>query len=96
MISKEKFLNEPAWGKALARYVNITRTRKGYTFKRLALELEQKLGVVQNDGNLRTKINRGNFGAQLFLMCLTVMDQDSIDIGEINSIVDDIKKEMSQ
>jgi hypothetical protein len=58
----------------------------------ICVKLEDRFGVVQTPDNLKNKINRGNFGAQLLMMIVTVLDVDVIDIVEINRLYESAKK----
>ncbi len=58
----------------------------GMTYAMLSNKLEA-LGTSQSPENLRVKINRGNFGAQLFLQLFLVMGKTEINLKEIETII---------
>ena len=59
----------------------------GISYADLSSKLEA-LGTVQSPENLRVKINRGNFGAQLFVQLLIVMGKAEIDLNELQEIIE--------
>ncbi len=58
----------------------------GMTYAMLSNKLEA-LGTSQSPENLRVKINRGNFGAQLFLQLFLVMGKTEINLKDIETII---------
>lgn len=86
-------INDPIWAAVLTRYLKIERTKQNFTFAKLSQALEEQVGIVQTADNLKTKFNRGNFGAQMLLMSLHVMGSKGIDMAEINDLYEKIKSE---
>ena len=88
--NKTAFLNDPIWAKVLSRYLKIERSKQNFTYQQLSDALASELGVHQNTGNLKTKFNRGNFGAQLFLMSLVVMGTKQVDVEQIRALYEQL------
>lgn len=65
---------------------------KGMEYKDLVLALEQ-LGVVQNESNLRSKVNNGSLGAQLFVYLLMALDTQMLELDQIKEILADVARE---
>jgi hypothetical protein len=86
-------INDPVWSAVLIRYLRMERSKQNFTFANLSQALEEKVGIVQTADNLKTKFNRGNFGAQLLLMCLYVMGSKQINMADIVELYEQIKAE---
>lgn len=84
-----RYLYDPVWAEVLVKYMRSVKERKQFTFDKLSEELEKQLGVTQTAGNLKTKLNRGNYSAQLLLMCIFVMGEAEIDMREITDLLAD-------
>ena len=80
---------DPKWAKGISRLIKAHMAASGITYADLSNNLK-KLGTSQSPENLRVKINRGNFGAQLFVQLLIVMGKTEINLKELESIVSNI------
>ena len=80
------YVNDPKWATGVSRLVKAQMAASGITYADLSNRLRE-LGTSQTPENLRVKINRGNFGAQLFVQLLIAMDKTEIDLKELESIV---------
>ena len=89
-------INDPIWSAVLVRFLKIERSRQNFTFAKLSQALEAKVGIVQTADNLKTKFNRGNFGAQLLLMSLYVMGTKQINMEDILDLYQQIKAEQEE
>lgn len=88
-------INDPVWSAVLIRYLKMERTKQNFTFAKLSAALEEQAGIIQTADNLKTKFNRGNFGAQLLLMCLRVMGTKQINMDDIEELYQKIKLEQA-
>lgn len=86
-------INDPIWSAVLVRYLKMERSKQNFTFAKLSQALEEKVGIIQTADNLKTKFNRGNFGAQLLLMCLYVMGSKQLSMTDILELYEQIKNE---
>lgn len=80
------YVNDPQWGKVVSRFIKSEMAIKDMKYKDLQKGLA-KLGTHQTDSNLRQKVNRGQFSAQLFLQLLVVLDIQHLEIAKIKQIV---------
>jgi hypothetical protein len=71
---------------AARRYIQeLIRTEKarlGLTFEDISVRL-QAYGIKQTPTNLRTKLGRGDMGAQLFLALVKVLEVESLDLAQL-------------
>ena len=79
-------VHDPKWATGISRLIKAHMAASGTTYADLSKKLEQ-LGTLQSPENLRVKINRGNFGAQLFVQLLIVMGKTEINLNELEEIV---------
>ena len=83
------YVHDPKWSIGVSRLIKAHMAATGITYADLSNKLE-KLGTTQSPENLRVKINRGNFGAQLFVQLLIAMDKTEINLKELKDIIDNI------
>lgn len=88
---RESYVNIPAWATALSRYTGALLKLHGLEYADLSRRLAA-IGVEQSAANLRAKIAKGTFGAQLLLQILYVLDED-LDMPRIIKIVKEINGE---
>lgn len=90
MQSAEKtspsYVHDPKWAMGISRLIKAHMAATGTTYNDLSKKLKQ-LGTTQSPENLRVKINRGNFGAQLFVQLLIVMEKSEVNLKELETIV---------
>lgn len=86
-----KHLHDPIWAEALTLYLRRQLRLRNMRYQDLSRLLYEKLEVEQTEANLKTKIGRGNFGAQLFMMCLTVLEIKTLDLSEIDELIKEIR-----
>jgi len=84
------YVHDPKWAMGVSRLVKAHMAATGITYADLSNKLKQ-LGTTQSPENLRVKINRGNFGAQLFVQLLIVMGKSEINLNELEHIVNNIE-----
>ena len=80
------YVHDPKWAIVVSRLVKAQMASSGMTYAMLSNKLET-LGTSQSPENLRVKINRGNFGAQLFLQLFLVMGNTEINLKDIETII---------
>ena len=87
--NKPNYAHNPKWATGVSRLIKAHMAASGITYADLSAKL-QILGTSQSPENLRVKINRGNFGAQLFVQLLIVMGKTEINIKELEMIVQNV------
>jgi hypothetical protein len=60
--------------------IRVEMTKRGMTYADLVGALG-KIGVVEDERNLRNKIARSTFSASFLLQCLVAMDHTTVDLG---------------
>ncbi|MGH1536469.1 MAG: DUF6471 domain-containing protein [Gammaproteobacteria bacterium] len=83
------YIHDPKWAKGVSRLIKAHMAASGTTYADLSNKLKQ-LGTTQSPENLRVKINRGNFGAQLFVQLLIVMGKNEINLKELEAIIKNV------
>lgn len=83
-----KYFNEPVWAQVVTNIVKGEKGRLGMGFSEIQRELEDKYGIIQSRDNLITKVNRGTFSAQLFLAILKCMDVETINLKELDRMLE--------
>ena len=73
----------------LRRVIRAQMAYKGFEYRDLSLALS-RLGVVQNESNLRSKVNNGSLGAQLFIYILLAMDTRVLDLQHLDEILAEV------
>ncbi len=84
--SQASYLHDPKWATAVSRLVKAQMASTGTTYADLSKKL-QEVGTSQSPENLRVKINRGNFGAQLLVQLFLVMDKTDIDLKDMEKYI---------
>lgn len=67
------------WEELAKNLVRAEMMRRGITFAKLP-DLLEKMGVSDNEPNLRNKVGRGRFSAVFFLQCMKALGVDWIQI----------------
>ncbi|MEM6707973.1 MAG: DUF6471 domain-containing protein [Pseudomonadota bacterium] len=86
-----KFFDSPEMRETIRRVIP-RMALKGVEYRELARRLAE-LGVVQHESNLRSKVNNGSLGAQLFLFILMALDVDSLDLADVERLVHELRSE---
>ena len=84
-----KLFDSPEMRETLRRLIRSRMAFKGMEYKDLVEALAQ-LGVQQNESNLRSKVNNGSLGAQLFVYLLMAMDTPTLDLAQVREILEDV------
>ena len=82
--------DSPAMRETIRRVIRAQMALKGYEYKDLCAALET-LGVTQAESNLRSKVNNGSLGAQLFVYILMALDADTLDLGQVAGVLKDVE-----
>jgi predicted NAD/FAD-binding protein len=86
-----KVFDSPSMRETLRRLIRSRMAYKGFEYKDLCRALEA-LGVHQNESNLRSKVNNGSLGAQLFMYILLAMDTPALDLRQVQEILEDVSR----
>ncbi len=68
---------------------------KGFEYRDLAAKLAE-MGVRQTEANLRSKINNGSLGAQLFMFLLLAMGTRNLELGRVAVLLEDVVAEQAE
>ena len=79
----------------LRRFIRARMAYKGYEYKDLSRALAD-LGVTQNESNLRSKVNNGSLGAQLFVYILLALGAESLDLEHLQRILAEVENGLSE
>jgi hypothetical protein len=79
----QSIVNSPEWAAVLKGLLRSEMSLHSITYAELSRRLEQQFGVHQSENNLKTKINKGVLGAQLFLQILIVVGADKLDFAQV-------------
>ena len=85
-----KLFDSPQMREVLRRLIRSRMAYKGFEYKDLSRELGH-LGVSQTESNLRSKVNNGSLGAQLFMYILLAMDTPSLDMRQVQDMLADVE-----
>ena len=86
-----KFFDSPAMRESIRRLIRARMAYKGYEYKDLTRRLGE-FGVVQHECNLRSKVNNGSLGAQLFLYILLALDVDVLNLGDVETLLGEVSE----
>ena len=86
----QKLFDSPAMRETIRRLIRSRMAYRGYEYKDLARRLHE-LGVEQSDSNLRSKVNNGSLGAQLFVYILMALDQRTFELDQVEEILAEIR-----
>ncbi len=86
-----KLFDSPEMRETIRRLIRARMAYKGYEYKDLSRALRE-LGVDQQESNLRSKVNNGSLGAQLFVYILMALDQPTLELAQVREILNDIEE----
>ena len=81
--------DSPDMRETLRRLIRSRMAYKGFEYRDLSRALEE-LGIHQNDSNLRSKVNNGALGAQLFMYIMLAMDVTELDMTQVSEILAEV------
>ena len=84
-----KLFDSPDMRETIRRLLRARMAYKGYEYKDLVRRLAD-IGVDQNESNLRSKVNNGSLGAQLFLYILPALDVGSLELTQVREILGEL------
>lgn len=84
-----KLFDSPHMRETIRRVIRARMAYKGFEYKDLSRALDA-LGVVQTDSNLRSKVNNGSLGAQLFVYIMLALDSTSLDLLHVREILAEV------
>ena len=87
-----KLFDSPEMRETIRRLIRARMAYKGFEYKDLSRALNE-LGVDQQESNLRSKVNNGSLGAQLFVYILMALDQDSLEMDQVREILGDLQEQ---
>lgn len=85
-----KLFDSPAMRESIRRLIRSRMAYRGFEYKDLVRRL-QELGVEQSESNLRSKVNNGSLGAQLFVYILMALDQTTLELAQVEEILGEIR-----
>ncbi len=85
----------PVMAIAVRRLLRSQMAAKGIEYKDLTKGLKE-LGVDQRESTLRSKINNGTLGAQLFLYIQLALGVRDLHLSQVNEILQDVHREREQ
>ena len=85
-----KLFDSPEMRETIRRVIRSQMAAKAVEYRELAARLEA-LGVHQSESNLRSKVNNGSLGAQLFLYVLLALGVRSLSMEQVSEILEDVR-----
>ena len=86
----QKLFDSPAMRETIRRLIRSRMAYRGFEYKDLARRLHE-LGVEQSESNLRSKVNNGSLGAQLFVYILMALDQRTFELDQVEEILEELR-----
>jgi predicted RNA-binding Zn ribbon-like protein len=84
-----KLFDSPDMRETIRRLIRARMAYKGFEYKDLVEKLEA-LGVHQAESNLRSKVNNGSLGAQLFVFILLALDISELEMNQVREVLADV------
>ncbi|MCY4096387.1 MAG: DUF6471 domain-containing protein [Gammaproteobacteria bacterium] len=88
-----KFFDSPEMRETIHRLLRSQMALKGIDYNGLSQRLAM-MGVAQTATNLRSKINHGTLGAQLFVFIQIALGIDRLDMESIRDIYRDVERDL--
>ena len=86
----QKLFDSPAMRETIRRLIRSRMAYKGFEYKDLTRALHE-LGVEQSESNLRSKVNNGSLGAQLFVYILMALDQRTFELDQVEEVLNEVR-----
>ncbi len=90
-MSLAKFFDSPSMRETIRRLIRARMAYKNFEYKDLSAGLA-RLGVIQHESNLRSKVNNGSLGTQLFVYILMALEMDTLDLREVREMLDEVER----
>lgn len=91
----QKLFDSPPMREAIRRLIRARMAYRGFEYKDLTRRLRE-LGIEQSESNLRSKVNNGSLGAQLFLYILLALDVKQLDMAQVQEILQALADDAEQ
>jgi len=78
-----RLVHSPAWAAIVKGLIRSQMSLHQVTYQGLSERLLQQFGSEQSAFNLKSKINKGVLGAQLFLQIMLVLKVENLDMKQI-------------
>ncbi len=88
-----KFFDSPEMRETLHRLLRSQMALKGIDYNGLSQRLAM-MGVAQTASNLRSKVNHGTLGAQLFVFIQFALGIEKLDMAGIKEIYQDVERDL--
>ena len=85
-----KMFDSPEMRETIRRTIRAQMAYKGYEYRDLSRALAE-LGIEQAESNLRSKVNNGALGAQLFVYILMALDVQALDLAHVQKVLADVQ-----
>ena len=72
---------------AVKRTVRSLMVKNGETYASLTKKLEMQYGIRHNPLTLKSKINKGTIGAQLYIYVLLALDLQELNLSELENLM---------
>lgn len=76
----------------LKRLIRSLMAKQGITYGELSRQLYKRFGVTQLDNNLRSKVNKGKFSADLFVQIL-ILCEARLDSQELLEMLEQLQRQ---
>ena len=86
-----QFVNTPEWSEVIKRYLRSQMSLRNMTYKALSEGLKREFDINQSESNLKTKVNQGVLGTQLFLQILCVLGTGEVNITQLRDMHGELK-----
>ena len=87
-----KLFDSPDMRETIRRLIRARMAYKGFEYKDLSRALSE-LGVEQQESNLRSKVNNGSLGTQLFIYILMALGQTALEMDQVREILTDLQEQ---
>lgn len=86
----QKMFDSPAMRETIRRLIRARMAYRGFEYKDLVQRLHE-LGVEQSESNLRSKVNNGSLGAQLFIFILLALEQRTFELSQVEEVLEEVR-----
>ena len=90
-MNEMSFVNTLEWAAVIKRLIRAEMALHDVTYEELSKRLKNQFGTIQTANNLKSKINKGVLGAQLFVQILNVLGTESLEVCQARRLFEEIK-----
>ncbi len=94
-MAATRLFDSPQMRETIRRLIRSRMAYKGFEYRDLARALKA-LGVTQTESNLRSKVNNGALGAQLFVYILLALDVRALQMDSVREVLEDVARSDEQ